>query len=131
VEQVYEELQDSHPEVLERLARGFFYKGTGGDDVMPFSKQRVPTLRRTPEGRIESFFAEKYVDKDRLTDEDKFALRVFVEAAERQDRQLDVNWKSGDALFWNNWGALHGRRAYSDPARHLLRLWIKSDKLDD
>lgn len=125
VDQVYTELQDSHPEVLAILERGFFYKCTGGDDVMPYSKERIPVLRRTSEGEIESFFAEKYVDKSRLTAEEHFALQVFVQAAERQERHLDFSWRHGDALFWNNSRVLHGRRAYSDPTRHLLRLWVQ------
>lgn len=126
VEQVYQEIQDSHPEVLQILDRGFFYKPTGKDDVMLFAKQRVPVLRKNKAGCVESFFAEKYVDKSRLSAEESFALKVFVQAAERQEQHIEFNWRRGDALFWNNFRALHGRRQYSDPERHLLRLWVRA-----
>jgi len=124
-DQIYEDLRLSDPGALDILARGFFYRHPGGSDVMPFTQERVPALRCSA-GRVETFFAEKYVDKGRLTEVERAAMTKFVQAAENS-KHVDMNWFRGDAVFWHNHRTLHGRRAYTDPARRLLRLWVRAN----
>lgn len=89
----------SDPGALDILARGFFDRHPGGDDVMPFTQGRVPALRFSA-GRVGTVFAEKYVDKERLTEEERAAMNTSI-------RQMNVNWFRGDAAFWHNHRSLH------------------------
>jgi len=125
-EEIYEDLRESNPRALDIVTKGFFYRHPGGNDVMPFTEERVPALRFS-EGRVETVFAEKYVDKERLTEEELVAMNAFIQAAKNCRRQVDVNWCRGDAAFWHNRRSLHGRRHFTDPARRLLRLWVTTE----
>lgn len=65
------------------------------------------------------------------------ALHAVSAIAERNSVELDT--KSGDLVFINNWAVLHSRSAYEDAdgdtvtgnatRRHLLRLWLRNSEL--
>ncbi len=136
---IHEELRQHHPELLERLERGYRYSrfGEQADDEEPITPYRVPVFS-TCDGHLSCRFVRQYIeiaaaeDADCALDEiDRAALDTFESLAVDPALALSLRLAAGEAIFANNYTVLHDRTGFSDPAdgpkRHLLRLWLEAD----
>ncbi len=137
---IHERLRAENPEVLELLYRGFYYHrfGEQGDDDDPITPYRVPVFA-DQDGYLSANYVRQYIeiaaheDPDRcaLTEADRRALDRFEELALEPGLGFRFTLEAGEAVFANNYTALHAREAFSDPPgaakRHLLRLWLSTN----
>lgn len=134
---VYNELLAQHPEAVPVLERGFFHHRRGQHDPgeAPLSPTRVPVFafhdgllhccyNRNP---IEWACKEGVV----LSAQEIAALDALDAVLAREDMQLRLNLRAGEALFVNNFISLHSRTEYQDGGahkRHMLRVWMTNPR---
>ncbi len=80
--------------------------------------------------------SQRHPDAPRLTPKAREALAWMHDQAESGAFSVEMDFQPGDMQFINNYHVLHGRSPYcDDPAagkvRHLKRLWLETDTLDD
>jgi hypothetical protein len=73
--------------------------------------------------------AQKFEEVEKLTPQQKEALKLVARLAEDTAIYLDMDFRPGDMQFLCNHTILHSRTAYEDwpeqdRRRHLLRLWL-------
>ncbi len=138
---VHDELLAKHPDVLETLYRGFFYRRKDLDGKFGtgrlLSEQRVPVFTRSDSqsAPLACYFLPGYAKSAaargdaELSPEECAAIDCIERIAESPEFYLDMNFAEGDIQFLNNRLVLHGRTDYDDEKaiyqrRHLLRLWL-------
>ncbi len=137
VAELHAELARRHPETLAPLQRGYWFGSNPVvQSVNPISTERVPLIDTThgrPMACYNGYFLRQAMIRrgEEADPELADALEKMGEVAmELAMRDLFV-LAPGEVLFWHNWSWLHGRTSFrsppGDPARMLLRLWLRSD----
>jgi len=80
--------------------------------------------------------SQRHEEAPRLTPLAQEALALLVEMANDPANHMTMEFRPGDIQFINNYHVMHGRTAYEDDRgaghiRHLKRLWLETDILDD
>ncbi|KAH8882328.1 Clavaminate synthase-like protein [Thozetella sp. PMI_491] len=140
VHNVWNTLQQEHPDVAELLTKPIWYfdrKGEVSEGQQEYTRQPVLYLENGGKGRLYSKWDPYYVRSltrfsDRgiippLSDEQKRAMQILEDTCNRL--ALHMVLEVGDIQFVSNCHLLHARTAYKDypppaPRRHLLRLWL-------
>ena len=135
--ELHEVLRTRHPELLERLYRGYRYSrfGEQADDEDPITPHRIPVFSQM-NGLVSSRLVRQYIevaaaeDPDIVLDEtDRQALDLLDDLAADPDLALVFTLARGEAVFANNFTVYHARTGFTDPPggpkRHLLRLWLE------
>ncbi|KAK4460998.1 hypothetical protein QBC42DRAFT_204528 [Cladorrhinum samala] len=140
VHNVWNILQQEHPDVAELLTKPVWYfdrKGEVSEGQEEYTRQPVVYIENGGKRRVYCKWDPYYVRSlTRLSDagvipplspEQLRALQILEETCQREALHmiLDV----GDIQFLSNAHLLHARTAYKDfappaPRRHLLRLWL-------
>lgn len=134
---VYNALLAESAESVPVLERGFFHhrRGQHDPDEAALSPSRVPVFdfhdallhccyNRNP---IEWAQKEGIV----LSGEEVAALDALDAVLAREQMQLRLTLRAGEALFVNNFISLHSRTEYQDSAehrRHMLRVWMNDPR---
>jgi Taurine catabolism dioxygenase TauD, TfdA family len=126
-----------HPELLERLYRGYVFHRRGEEQPgeLPYTPYRVPIYSNTA-GRISARYVRTYVEAGEaaagrpMGDLDRAVLDCFEEISQRPELMLEFTLRPGEMYFVNNYTILHARSAFDDfeeedRRRHLLRLWLE------
>ncbi|MFK4446016.1 hypothetical protein ABH944_006316 [Caballeronia udeis] len=140
---IHDFLADHHPDILDILYRGFYYRkmeldAQYGSGRMT-SNSRIPvfTQYETPQDghSIDCYFLGAYAKRAAmqgdfpLSSKELEAIDYVEKLAGSEDYYLDMSFANGDIQFLNNRKILHGRTDYVDSEvlderRHLLRLWL-------
>ncbi len=120
---VYNELVDSHPELLEPLFRGFHYNIRGNGrlgDYRDITAHRVPVFSYH-DGQLSCRYnqkailtAEELPNVEPLTDLEKNAINCVAELAMRDILRFDISLQSEDLMLLNNYTVLHNRDEFVD-----------------
>ncbi|PIE47046.1 MAG: hypothetical protein CSA42_05625 [Gammaproteobacteria bacterium] len=136
---VHNTLLAEHPELMETLYKGFYYKRTTPDrgDTDLYTPHRIPAFDFRPTGEFSSHyipgFSEFYQERDNLPDDhiEVQAQNAIKEVLwNRPELYLENLMEPGDMQFANNRICLHARTDYTDypeieRARLLLRVWLQ------
>jgi hypothetical protein len=134
---VHNLMLEEHPELLERLYRGYVFHRRGEEQPgeLPYTPYRVPVYSNT-EGKVSARYVRTYVEAGEaaagrpMGGADLAALDRFEEISKRPELMLDFTLRPGEMYFINNYTILHARTAFDDGdaeedrRRHLLRLWL-------
>ena len=137
---VHNIILEEHPEFLEPLYRGYHFHVLRGDrhNDAALTDHRVPIF--VDHGDVVScHYNPSPIDRAveranvKLTDVEANAVRFVAEVAARPGIYLDMALQPGDIQFLNNHVIMHGRTDYDDypereRRRHLLRLWLRSER---
>lgn len=134
--EVHERMREAHPDLLERLHRGYHWSrfGEQADDEDPITPHRIPVFS-VCDGLVSTRVVRQYVeiaaDEDAsivLDDLDRRALDHIDATVHDPELALRFTLQRGEAVFANNYTTWHARTGFVDavdgPNRHLLRLWI-------
>jgi hypothetical protein len=135
---VHNVLRREHPDVLERLYRGYAFHRRGEEQLgeLPYTPYRVPVFSNT-EGKVSARYVRTYVEAGEaaagrpLDASDLAVLDRFEEVTKRPELMLEFTLQPGEMYFINNYTILHARTAFDDGEaeedrrRHLLRLWLE------
>jgi hypothetical protein len=137
--EVHDMLRSDHPDLLERLYRGYRWSrfGEQADNEDPITPHRIPVFSER-DGLISTRVVRQYVeiaaDEDpsiTLDDLDIAAFDYIDDVAVNPELALRFTLTRGQAIFANNYTIWHARTGFEDaegvPPRHLLRLWIDGD----
>ena len=137
---VWNVLQQEHPDVAETLTKPIWYfdrKGEESTGEQPYIKTSVFYLETGPNPRVYSKWDPYYIKSldrfmekgiiPRLSAEQVEAAKVLEETCLRLS--LHMVLEVGDIQFLSNEHVLHARTEYKDhapplPRRHLMRLWL-------
>jgi len=140
VHNVWNTLQEKHPDVAELLTKPIWYfdrKGEVSDGQDGWIRQPVVYLENGGKGRVYCKWDPYYVRSltrfsdaglvPALSEEQLRAMRILEETCQRLS--LHMVLEVGDIQFLSNAHLLHARTEYKDypapaPRRHLLRLWL-------
>jgi len=80
--------------------------------------------------------SQRHPDAPRLTETTREAIAAVSALANDPDFNVYMDLSPGEIQFINNYHVLHGRAQYTDDraagrVRHLKRLWLETDVLDD
>ena len=134
---VHDEIQRTRPDLLDVLYRGFYWHRFSEEaaEAAPITPWRVPVFSRCAD-KISCRFIRGYITEaathetvEALTDLEVEALDYFEEIAHRDGMPVKFMLEPGEAVFINNFTALHAREAFEnfpemDRRRLLLRLWM-------
>ena len=136
---IHEEIRATHPDLLDRLYRGYRYHRLG--EHRPGSPAITP--HRVPifsvcEGVTSSRYVRQYLevaaDEDpdiELDEVDLEAVDLLEALAADPTLHHEFTLRAGEAVFANNFTVFHARSGFEDrpdhPPRHLLRLWLAAD----
>ena len=134
---VHNEIQRTRPDLLAVLYRGFYWHrfSEEGADATPITPWRVPVFSCCSD-KVSCRFIRGYISEaavhesvEALTDVEVEALDYFEEIAHRDDMPIKFMMEPGEAVFINNFTALHARESFEnypemDRRRLLLRLWM-------
>ncbi len=130
---VYNQILEQRPDLAKVLTEDFYRSRSGETNPgeAAFFKQPIFSFA---EGYFSATGASAVIDKaqqlpgvPKFTPAQKEAIALYRATVEKT--ALDIEFKSGDIQFLNNFVMLHTRRGFEDwpePARrrHLLRLWL-------
>ena len=82
------------------------------------------------------YASQRHAEAPRLSETARAAIARMSELANDPDFNVYMDLRPGEVQFVNNYHVLHGRTAYVDDAehgmkRHLKRLWLATDLLED
>lgn len=136
---VHNEVQALHPELLETMYRGFHYHrfGEHTPGSPPITPHRVP-LFSYRDGHLSCRYIPKFIEiaaeesGQPLSSLEQEALNAFNAISRRPDMRVEVTLAAGEAVFINNFTALHARTAFEEHEdrafkRHMMRLWLMPD----
>lgn len=134
--EVHERMRAEHPDLLERLHRGYRWSrfGEQAEDEEPITPHHIPVFS-VCDGLVSTRVVRQYVeiaaDEDDtivLDDLDRAALDHVDATVHDPELALRFTLQRGEAIFANNFTTWHARTGFADsatgPSRHLLRLWI-------
>lgn len=134
---VYNTLADEYPETIAILQRGFYHHRRGQHDPgeAPLSAERVPVFAFHNE-LLHCCYNRNPIDWAQkegivLKDEEVAALDALDSVLARDEMQLRLRLRPGDALFVNNFISLHSRTEYQDSdvnRRHMFRVWMNDPR---
>lgn len=137
---VHNVILDEHPDYLDPLYRGYYFHVLGSDRDGParLTDHRVPVFVDHGDA-VSCHFNPSPIDRAvsragvELSAVEAAAVRTVAEVAWRPGIYLDMALEPGDIQILNNHAILHGRADYEDypemeRRRHLLRLWLRSDR---
>lgn len=127
---VHDEISRTRPDLLEVLYQPFAYASPQWDPAKVRVEMR--TIFSRHRGRFVSNYLREFIDcagAPPLTDRQSAALDYLDEVCNLPAFSACLPLLPGDMLFFNNFVAYHGRRAFHDAEdpdrhRHLLRLWL-------
>lgn len=134
---VHNEMLEIRPDLLSVLYRGFHWHrySEEGPKASPVTPWRVPVFSSC-QSKVSCRFIRDYIIEASahesvapLTDIEMEAIDAFEEVAHREGTPIKFMMEPGEAVFVNNFTALHARTAFeTDPEpskrRLLLRLWM-------
>ena len=130
-----------HPESLKVLQEGLYLKRTDEDGrhaTRTFSEGKIKFFNES-NGEFISYLPTGYArlceksGQRPYTQAESDALYTVRKVAAMPEHYLDMGFADGDIQFLNNRTMVHGRTDYEDAQelhkrRHLLRMWIRTDK---
>jgi len=137
---VHNIILDEHPEYLEPLYRGYYFHilGSDRDAAAELTGHRIPIFVDHGDA-VSCHFNPSPIDRAvaragvTLTETEAGAVRYVAAVAARPGIYLDMALQPGDIQILNNHVIMHGRTDYEDypemeRRRHLLRLWLRSER---
>jgi len=134
---VYNTLLAEYPQSVPVLERGFHHHRRGQHDPgeAPLSASRVPVFE-FHDGLLHCCYNRNPIEWAQkegivLSAEETAALDALDAVLAREDMQLRLRLRAGEALFVNNFISLHSRTEYHDSAeqrRHMLRVWMNDPR---
>jgi len=138
---VHNYLAENYPESVKVLQEGLYLKRTDEDGrhaTRTFSEGKIKFFNES-NGEFISYLPTGYArlceksGQRPYTQEESDALYRLRKAAAMPEHYLDMGFADGDIQFLNNRTMVHGRTDYVDAPelhnrRHLLRMWIRTDK---
>ena len=129
----------SNEEYMNVTTLGTFVGGLDQAYYQQAVSDRVPVFAHV-NGQVSIRYVRKSIETGmaklgREFDAEELVLLDYLdEVTQRPDLVVTMHLSPGDMQFVNNYAVLHSRTSYKDhpdPAkrRHLLRLWLKVDKL--
>lgn len=130
---IHDAIQERRPDLLAELYRDF-HRSTVGDEVGAETRTYPLPVFAQCDGHFTCNFSSTYIEQaqrfpevPRLTPEQKDAMELLVELAEKLCFEMPL--EPGDLQLLNNHLIYHGRTPFSDDAaagrdRLLYRLWL-------
>ncbi len=137
---VHNIILEEHPEFLDPLFRGYYFHLLRGDRTNDnqLTDHRVPIFINHGD-TLSCHYNPSPIDRSvqragvELSEIEANAVKSVAEVAARPGVYLDMELEPGDIQLINNHVILHGRTDYKDFSeterrRHLLRLWLRSNR---
>ena len=132
---IYNEIQETRPELLEPLRRGFFLDLVGkGTAQQQISFHRIPVFSYC-NGKMSARFNKRQIELGAQKSEagmgalSQSAIDYVRELSLREEFLLPMTFQSGDIQVLNNRVIFHARNAIVDDPQHkrlLYRVWLNA-----
>jgi alpha-ketoglutarate-dependent taurine dioxygenase len=133
---VHQALEQSHPELMPRLYRPFWYDRHAEHHAGEPTTFAAPIFERSTDGAIKARLALSEIHAgyelrgERLDNETAAALAAVQSVFDQPDLHVELGFAAGQIQYVNNRATGHARTEFADfpepeRKRHLVRLWLR------